>query len=611
MYSPIAVPAEVVIAVVGARDGPAAEDAARLEDPIAGLEVAVNDVAARVVSEVVGLEARRDGPEGGVEDDVAFLLVDVEARRPAGERCGALVDLDPVGVGPLEIMEGRELERRDGFGAAADLGQAGPAGQRPTPAPIEEGPAVDAEGEGAPAEGRLEVPLPEVPRDRRGDEAEAAPPLPELLEAPGDAVMAEGLDLDRRTGAVDVDAGVLALGQGADDAQVEIAADLAGHLGRGQDGRPVGRIEESRAAGRTLGRAADAAAVEDLGIVPAEGTVDVGAAPAEVEDARAFDEEGPLLLIIGLLVGDVDDGRIDLDLAEIGIDREVEGQIAAQPALEVEAAAGAEIAAGAEGVARLPGVEIGLRQAEGRDLEPAARGDARKPGELGEVRDETAFLLGDPGEMALFVLALDDPLEIDAPEIGVAPLEAELVEGDAHFDGPAEAVDPGGALPDAVPGRVELLVVGEGAVLDGAGRIDTEIVAAPAVVIGIEADVEQVGFGRLVAPPEAAGDPGGLGVEEAGGDVDVVAVESHPDGRRFGGGLPVRRVALGEAARARRLPDAFGEDAVDGDGPGHGDRGDRPDGARVVGTRSFLARSGPGGECLRRGGRGSGRRQSD
>ena len=212
--------------------------------------------------------------------------------------------------------------------------------------------------------------------------------------------------------------------------------------------------------------------------------------------------------------------------------------------------------------------------------------------------------------MALFVLALDDPLEIDAPNVDVAPLETELIEGDADLDGPAEAVDPGGALPDAVPGRVELLVVGEGAVLDGAGRIDAEIIAAPAVVIGIEADVEQVGFGRLVAPPEAAGDPGWLGIEQARGDVDAVAVESHPDGRRFGGGLPVGRIALGEAARARSLPDAFGEDAVDGDGPGHGDRGDRPDGARIVGTRLFLARYGP--EAMpraRRPGRGGG--QSD
>jgi hypothetical protein len=42
----------------------------------------------------------------------------------------------------------------------------------------------------------------------------------------------EGLDLDRRERAAVVEAAVLALGQGADDAEVEGAADLAGDLGR-------------------------------------------------------------------------------------------------------------------------------------------------------------------------------------------------------------------------------------------------------------------------------------------------------------------------------------------------------------------------------------------
>ena len=54
-------------------------------------------------------------------------------------------------------------------------------------------------------------------------------------------------------------------------------------------------------------------------------------------------------------------------------------------------------------------------------------------------------------------------------------------------------------------------------------------------------------------------------------------VEGHPDRRRFGRGLAVGRIALGEGAGAGGLPDGLGEDAVDRDGPGGRHGGYRPD----------------------------------
>ena len=332
----------------------------------------------------------------------------------------------------------------------------------------------------------------EVAEDRRDDEAQAAPPLPELLQAADDAVVAEGLDLGARLDVAGIDAGVLPLRQAADDAQIEIAADLPGDFGRGDDRRPVGRVGESAGGQRPLGRPSDAAAVEEIGVLPADGPGDVRPAGPEIEDAGPLDEKGPLLLVVSFLVGDVDDGRIDLDLAEVGIDREVEGQVAAEAAEEVEPRARVDSAPAAVGVAGLLGREGCLGEGERRDLEATAGRDAGEPREIGEARDKPALLLGHPGEMGLLVLAFDDPLELDAPDIDVAPLEPDLVEGDADLDRPAGLVDPGGALPDAVPGLVDLLVVGDRAVLDRAGGVDPEVIAAPAVVIGVDPDIEPI-----------------------------------------------------------------------------------------------------------------------
>src|SRR4030043_225644 len=79
------------------------------------------------------------------------------------------------------------------------------------------------------------------------------------------------------------------------------------------------------------------------------GEIAVAPHQVEAENIPALDEEGPLFLVIGLESGQVDDRRVGLDLAEVGVDREVEGQVARDAELAVQAAEQARPAPVGEG----------------------------------------------------------------------------------------------------------------------------------------------------------------------------------------------------------------------------------------------------------------------
>ena len=118
------------------------------------------------------------------------------------------------------------------------------------------------------------------------------------------------------------------------------AADRPAQLG----GRPDGlgaRLVQQRAVrvfvpfGRRL---SDPARIENL-----VGVAAVGAAERDsqrrLEQVESFGEEGPLLGEERLEGGDVQDALIRLDLAEIGIDRSDQGQVARQRIAQIEAGA--------------------------------------------------------------------------------------------------------------------------------------------------------------------------------------------------------------------------------------------------------------------------------
>ncbi len=226
--------------------------------------------------------------------------------------------------------------------------------------------------------------------------------------------------------------------------------------------------------GISLGRPADPAAVEKIRRRPVDIGVHIDASPAEaVEQAGPLDEKRPLLFVVSLISGEVDDGRVDFDLSEIRVDRGVQGQVAFQADLEVESEVAEEALAGLERIARLGRLELGLADRIGHELQVRPGmdvPDALQPGEAGDIGD---LFFGDPDQAVLFVLPLNDPFEIDSPNVFVFLRESKLVEGDAHLHSPALGVDLSLPIPDRVPGRIRLDVVGQGQVDDRAGRVDT------------------------------------------------------------------------------------------------------------------------------------------
>src|SRR6185312_16704155 len=88
---------------------------------------------------------------------------------------------------------------------------------------------------------------------------------------------------------------------------------------------------------RRAERASDPAAVEELRPRPVESPEIALAAEAEIEHGRALDEEGALLVEGRFDVAEVDHGRIDLDLAEVGIHRRVEREVRAETDFRVGA----------------------------------------------------------------------------------------------------------------------------------------------------------------------------------------------------------------------------------------------------------------------------------
>ena len=145
-----------------------------------------------------------------------------------------------------------------------------------------------------------------------------------------------------------------------------------------------------------------------------------------------------------------------------------------EPGFEIEAGIAQVSVPALEWIAGLGRPEAGLADRVGHDLEVASRPDVPDPFQAGETRDAGDILLGDPDETAPLLFPLDDPEEIDAPDVLVLLGEPKLVERDAHLHGPALRVHPGLRFPDAVPGVVLADVVRQDGILDRAGRIDGE-----------------------------------------------------------------------------------------------------------------------------------------
>ena len=214
----------------------------------------------------------------------------------------------------------------------------------------------------------------------------------------------------------------------------------------------------------------------------------------------------------------------------------------------------------------------------GLELHPPGPGGRLEPHQrrrVGQADQRLAVVgLRRGGEEHLFVPVLDVPLEIDAPELGAAGRVAERPEGDPEFGGPAALHHPALHPPDGVPVAVRVPLVGHLGVVEGAERVGLEQEAVPAVVEGVEDDLE------AVVPPDPHVVPAHFArhqrtrVLQIGGDVEVLRVVEHPDPGGLGRRGALVRLLLQETARRRHLfIDGIVEDAV------HRDRLGEPEGA--------------------------------
>ncbi len=404
--------------------------------------------------------------------------------------------------------------------------------------------------------------------DGRDHAADRRPALVEVLLQAQAEIIGQRLDGDAIGDAAGEDAGALRAREALDDADRQAGARLAGQLERADDGRRLGRSDEAVGLGIVLRRPADAAGIEEV----VAGHIAVPAHQPEAEDVPALDEERPLLLVIGLEGGQVDDGRVGLDLAEVRIEGEIEGQVAGDADLAVQAAVERTGPAGGEGIARLGGEAPELADRIGEELDLARRLDPAEAAELAEERDPAGRVLGDVLPERALVLAEEAPGHLESPGGVRDSGEAELGEGDAHLGRPAVGADRGLDLPDGVP--VEVGVVVPVAVVDGhgvaldPGGVDAEAEGGAVVVEAVDGHLDPVAL-DVVPTGHTPLDPVRLGVAGLDGDVQVRVVVEDLELRRLARGLSLVRLTLDEVAFPGNLvPGGIVDPAVDLGGMG-------------------------------------------
>jgi len=390
---------------------------------------------------------------------------------------------------------------------------------------------------------------------RREHPAEDGVPLAPVLLHSADRVAAEGLhDHVGRPGRR-AHLRPLLLGEGLENSHREAVVRLARDLGRAQDGGAVGRVDRPAVAGRGHVRRglADAAGVEELVLV-----LDI-----EGEDLAALEEERPFLLVEGLVGGQVEDRGVGLDLAEVGVDGRVEGEVRREPDLRVEPEGAGEVGA-------LPGdgrPRARLSDHVGQELDVPGRRQVADPVQLAELVHPPGVLAGDELPLALLLVAGQPAPRVHAPDLLLLAAEPQLVEGHPELGRPPLLVVGHLAVPDRVPGGVPLhLAVAEDEVDLAPTRGEVELEAGPLVVVAVEADPDDVAreVAEVVAAARVAVHPVRL-VVGADGEVEVLVVVEDLElgGLRRGGTLGGQLLRVVARPLPLPLPRLVVEPAVD------------------------------------------------
>ena len=359
----------------------------------------------------------------------------------------------------------------------------------------------------------------------------------------------------------------LPLRYGLQDPNAPAAGDLAGYLGRAQDGGGAGPAHEGPVR-LPLGRPADAARVEEVGLGTVEAPEVVGPVVAEVaEDLRPLDEERPLLLEEGLEIAEVHYRGVDLDLPKVGVDGGVERKVAGEAVLHIESGGPEHPRAVVEGVTDGGAHELAAGHRVGKQGEVAARVKAVEAGEVGHPGGEPALLLGDELQPVALVLALDVALGVDAPGLAFGRPEAELGERDTELGRPPLVVEGHGRGPDPVPGAVVPGVVEDRRVTLHVARAHLEHDAGQVIVSRVQVDPDPVRVGRPVPARQTAHNALRLAVPHPGADVECLVVVGDAQLRGLGGRLALVRVPLAKVhGGRRRAPGRIVQPPVDDDG---------------------------------------------
>src|SRR2546425_7516490 len=257
-----------------------------------------------------------------------------------------------LGAGPLIVTAGGLLRGIDSGGVAADIGAPEARGQRVrvvTPAVEEVTPARVGGAAEHVERRRIEVAI-----HGRGDEADGGVTVAQVALQAADEVVGQRLDLVALAqGGLRVEhGGPLPCRDGVEHPDRPTVRPSAAQLRRSED-RAVGRhVDELRILQRDLPlrRLTDAPRIEVLRPVAQLG--EAVAVPREPEDVSALDEERTLLLELHFEGAEVDEFRVQGDLAEIGVDGGVEGEVGAYPVLEIGTYVTQIRAAVVEGIAR-------------------------------------------------------------------------------------------------------------------------------------------------------------------------------------------------------------------------------------------------------------------
>src|SRR6185437_2966147 len=139
----------------------------------------------------------------------------------------------------------------------------------------------------------------------------------------------------------------------------------------------------------------------------------------------------------------------------------------------------------------------------------------------------SARMISRPAHSLLETIQIAPDTKTD--RVGRRACEAQLRHRNRILSRPAERVDSGRDIPDAVPASVLVVVVIDGVVaLDAAGT-HAELEAAAAVVIRIDHHDYLIRRWTHVPPRERGAYRGRILVECANEDVDVVAVVRNPE----------------------------------------------------------------------------------